>query len=80
MTTTAWPGWDGSADGISPLRWYALMHRAETIREHYPLGLASVWTRINQGDYHGAVEELGRVDAAIDGGQIPRKKRPTPAR
>jgi len=41
-------------NGARPLDWYRLIHQAEWVREHYWLGLASVWGHINEGDYDAA--------------------------
>ena len=55
-------------NGVPPLDWYQLMHQAEIIREHYNLGLPSVWKHINRRDYRKARATLDLVVDEIRAG------------
>ena len=61
-------------DEVRPLDWYQLMHEAETIRDQYHLGLASVWGHINRRDYAGARAALDRVIEDINRGYWPERQ------
>lgn len=45
------------------VRWHLLFTRADSVAEHYGLGLASVWGLIKSGRYADAVAALDDVEA-----------------